>query len=83
MLEPTHVVMGARRKDEAIRTCPICRRAADDSPQNKAFPFCSHRCRAMDLGRWLSETYRIPGESVEREDEKVSSPEGRPEDFES
>ncbi|HET9595248.1 MAG TPA: DNA gyrase inhibitor YacG [Anaeromyxobacteraceae bacterium] len=28
---------------------------------NSAFPFCSDRCRLLDLGRWLGEEYRIPG----------------------
>jgi len=28
---------------------------------NRAFPFCSDRCRLVDLGRWLSEDYRIAG----------------------
>jgi endogenous inhibitor of DNA gyrase (YacG/DUF329 family) len=26
------------------------------------FPFCSRRCKTIDLGRWLGETYRIPAE---------------------
>lgn len=37
--------------------CPICRKPAD--PEFK--PFCSQRCRQVDLNRWLSESYRIPG----------------------
>lgn len=37
--------------------CPICGKPADD----KVKPFCSARCRQVDLNRWLSETYRIPG----------------------
>jgi endogenous inhibitor of DNA gyrase (YacG/DUF329 family) len=42
-------------------TCPICGRAMqseriDAWPQ---FPFCSKRCRLIDLGRWLKEDYRI------------------------
>jgi endogenous inhibitor of DNA gyrase (YacG/DUF329 family) len=34
------------------------------------FPFCSARCKTIDLGRWLGETYRIPAE--EREDARSS-----------
>jgi uncharacterized protein len=36
--------------------CPICRREfpPEDSP---ARPFCSERCRLIDLGRWLDERY--------------------------
>ena len=30
-------------------------------PENRAFPFCSDRCRLLDLGKWLGEEYRIPG----------------------
>ena len=37
--------------------CPICGRPADP----KLKPFCSQRCRQVDLNRWLSGTYRIPG----------------------
>jgi endogenous inhibitor of DNA gyrase (YacG/DUF329 family) len=28
-------------------------------------PFCSERCRMADLGRWLSEGYRVPGGATE------------------
>jgi endogenous inhibitor of DNA gyrase (YacG/DUF329 family) len=28
---------------------------------NRAFPFCSDRCRLVDLGKWLGEEYRIAG----------------------
>jgi endogenous inhibitor of DNA gyrase (YacG/DUF329 family) len=37
--------------------CPICGKAVED----KFKPFCSQRCRQVDLNRWLSESYRIPG----------------------
>ena len=37
--------------------CPICGKPAVD----KFKPFCSARCRQVDLNRWLSESYRIPG----------------------
>ncbi|MBI2391615.1 MAG: DNA gyrase inhibitor YacG [Deltaproteobacteria bacterium] len=50
-----------------------------DSSEKTAFPFCSARCRAIDLGRWLSETYRIPGPPVEHEDEPARRAEEEPE----
>ncbi len=31
-------------------------------------PFCSDRCRQVDLGRWLTEAYVIPGPPVDEED---------------
>ncbi len=45
------------------RQCPICRRYFDPE-QSSALPFCSDRCRQIDLGRWLGEKYRIAGEQV-------------------
>jgi endogenous inhibitor of DNA gyrase (YacG/DUF329 family) len=42
--------------------CPICRRPAAPRGENPAFPFCSERCKLVDLGRWLGEQYRVPGE---------------------
>jgi len=32
-------------------------------------PFCSARCKQVDLNRWLSETYRVPARVVDDEDE--------------
>ncbi|HEY7726603.1 MAG TPA: DNA gyrase inhibitor YacG [Anaeromyxobacteraceae bacterium] len=42
------------------RRCPVCRRPAAPRASNGAFPFCSDRCRLVDLGRWLGEEYRVP-----------------------
>ena len=38
--------------------CPICRKPVD-SEKNPDFPFCSERCRLLDLGNWASEKYKI------------------------
>jgi uncharacterized protein len=38
--------------------CPICRKPTD-SETSPDFPFCSERCRLLDLGNWSSEKYRI------------------------
>jgi endogenous inhibitor of DNA gyrase (YacG/DUF329 family) len=38
--------------------CPICRRPTD-SDSNAEFPFCSERCKLLDLGAWASEKYVI------------------------
>jgi len=37
--------------------CPICRKRVEET--SKLFPFCSERCRLVDLGKWLREDYRI------------------------
>lgn len=40
--------------------CPIC-----GKPQEEAYrPFCSRRCKQVDLGRWLGERYRLPSDEA-------------------
>ncbi len=40
--------------------CPICRKELPDAPDDHPHrPFCSQRCKTIDLGNWLSESYRI------------------------
>jgi endogenous inhibitor of DNA gyrase (YacG/DUF329 family) len=39
--------------------CPVCQREFDKSA-SPALPFCSERCRTIDLGRWLGESYSLP-----------------------
>ena len=46
--------------------CPTCHREIDWS-QSPFRPFCSERCRLIDLGAWLTEKHAIPGEPVEDE----------------
>ncbi|MBZ5695789.1 MAG: DNA gyrase inhibitor YacG [Acidobacteriia bacterium] len=40
------------------RHCPICKKPTD-SETDADFPFCSERCRLLDLGNWASEKYTI------------------------
>jgi uncharacterized protein len=40
------------------RQCPICEKSTD-SEIDVDFPFCSERCRWLDLGNWASENYVI------------------------
>ena len=48
-------------KGKALRvTCPQCGRESLYDPANRYRPFCSERCRLLDLGAWASESYRIP-----------------------
>jgi len=39
--------------------CPQCGAAVEWSPASKWRPFCSERCKTLDLGAWASERYRI------------------------
>ena len=38
--------------------CPICKKEV--ARENPELPFCSERCRIIDLGNWAMEKYRIP-----------------------
>ena len=44
--------------------CPICRKSSQPSTR----PFCSPRCADIDLGRWLTEQYVVPGADGEAAD---------------
>jgi len=41
--------------------CATCGKPVPPRELNRSFPFCSDRCRLLDLGKWLGESYRIPG----------------------
>jgi hypothetical protein len=47
-------------------TCPTCHRQID-WPQAPFRPFCSERCKLIDLGAWLTEKHAIPGEPAPAE----------------
>ena len=46
--------------------CPQCGKAVQWLPANRFRPFCSERCKQIDLGAWASENYRVP--TVEPDD---------------
>ena len=43
-----------------IVPCPQCGRPVEWVPASRWRPFCSARCKTIDLGAWAAETYRIP-----------------------
>jgi uncharacterized protein len=46
--------------------CPTCSRQVEWQ-DNLFRPFCSERCKLIDLGKWVSEEYRVPGQPVPAE----------------
>ena len=40
--------------------CPICGRPVTWNEESTFRPFCSDRCRQVDLGAWAAESYRVP-----------------------
>jgi endogenous inhibitor of DNA gyrase (YacG/DUF329 family) len=57
--------------------CPVCRRPVAKRVDNPAFPFCSPRCRTIDLGEWLTESYRVPEGEDETERDGVTEAQAR------
>ena len=51
--------------------CPQCGGESLWSADNKFRPFCSERCKLIDLGAWASESYRVP---VEESVDPLSEP---------
>ena len=47
--------------------CPQCGVDALWAPENPWRPFCSERCKQIDLGAWASESYRIAGQATDEE----------------
>jgi hypothetical protein len=61
--------MAGRAKKKIQLKCPICKKPV--GAKDEEFPFCSPRCRTIDLGKWASGAYVIPTpiEDIEKEDE--------------
>ena len=53
--------------------CPQCQQKQQWSTANPHRPFCSERCKLIDLGAWASEDYQIPAEINAEEDDFSSS----------
>lgn len=59
MSEDTKTAEGSIREV----ACPTCRKPVRWSAESRFRPFCSDRCRVIDLGAWASERYSIPSEA--------------------
>ena len=51
--------------------CPRCGAQAPYAPENPWRPFCSERCKSIDLGAWASEEYKLAGPPLEPPDESA------------
>ena len=57
----------ANAKPRLVR-CPACGGDSIYAPSNAYRPFCSERCKNMDLGAWASESFRVPEAPPREED---------------
>lgn len=65
----------------SLVTCGICRKKFE-STESKSLPFCSERCRQVDMGRWLGERYSLPQTRKGDEDDEDESLRGGDEEAE-
>ena len=54
------------------KKCPTCNKLLTEE-KSPSWPFCSARCRMIDLGKWMNEDYRVPleqniNDTAEQED---------------
>ncbi len=59
-----------------MKKCPTCNREVQwqDNPFR---PFCSERCKLLDLGKWVDEEYRVPGQALPEESTDPNEEEDR------
>ena len=62
--------------ESRIVACPTCGKPVAWTVENAWRPFCSERCRLIDLGAWASEQYRVP--AVEDKDRPEDAVPGEP-----
>jgi len=61
-----------------VVTCPTCQRPVEWSEASPFRPFCSDRCKLIDLGAWITEKHAIPGEEIAAPSEGIDDDPGRP-----
>ncbi|HXW84174.1 MAG TPA: DNA gyrase inhibitor YacG [Candidatus Binataceae bacterium] len=62
----------------AATRCPTCKKPVDLSARTRFRPFCSERCRLVDLGHWAAEDYKVEGgpapDTEHRDDSRKRGP---------
>ena len=55
--------------------CPTCDKPVEWSEQSRWKPFCSERCKLIDLGAWADGSHSIAGEEI------PPTPDDKPEEY--
>ncbi len=58
-------------------TCPTCKGVSVYAPSNPFRPFCSERCKQIDLGAWASEQFTMPVDT-QPDDDPAVPPQSKP-----
>ncbi len=56
-------------KPLTLVACPTCKKPVRWISEEIFKPFCSERCKMIDLGDWATEAFKIPGETLNEPDE--------------
>jgi len=56
--------------------CPTCQQPVEWSAAAKWRPFCSERCKLIDLGDWINEKHALPGEQISPDAPEGMAPPG-------
>lgn len=54
-------------------SCPQCGKKSPWNPDNRWRPFCSERCKTIDLAAWANESYRVPQQEADPGTDSVAS----------
>lgn len=55
--------------NKPVVRCPVCSQTVIWDTGNRFRPFCSERCKLLDLGQWAKESYAIPDTTLQDETE--------------
>lgn len=57
-------------KRNLLINCPQCGEIIEWNDSNRNRPFCSEKCKALDLSQWATDSYRIPGKNISVENDQ-------------
>jgi uncharacterized protein len=67
-------IMSEVEKKPRSVNCPTCAKPVVWEPASRWRPFCSERCKLIDIGAWASETYRVAGPELDPGEGKENVP---------
>jgi endogenous inhibitor of DNA gyrase (YacG/DUF329 family) len=70
-----HIVTNQHQRKQHV-ACPSCGKQIPWDSSSRCRPFCSERCKVIDLGRWADECYCVTGDLVSGEADKLPMEQG-------